>query len=630
GIDYSVAALGTSFPDDKDYHLIFNGMIQTPVIETMSSLNVSLKRNIARIDFNIKNSTSGAEAVTINSVRILNVPKVSYYFTNYPDGPTEGFPTVSVLSTFGLNQDEYAPMAWEDGNIVSANERSFRFYVPANQRGVGDNSISSYKPFADPDGCSTYIQVDGEYGDSHIPVSYRFYLGANLVDDFNLIPNHTYVYNIEIKDKGDAANDPRVEDWGGVDFTPANIERANCYILNPPQADGYLREFKIPVDRVDTFWYNNDGGYMYEDNSNYALRNNVTWTVYPIWSDFELTEDTFHFVKNQGTGKNDWFTVAVPRGVSGNIVIGLRRNDDPAILWSWHLWVTDYNPDSVHQEATAGKYIYPVTGGDIHRYTDTGKFFMDRNVGALSINYVGSGRGSLYYQFGRKDPFWDSNAVYFYKLNADGSTYSLDSQSATLPKAAGGANKVPASVNNPTTFYTGTAWTSSDQYNPATYNSSILWQDPTTKTGGVREGQKSIFDPCPAGWHVPSNGSWSAFTYNNNAKPTTNINPPSTGVNRGFPAFSGIGGNEGLYFYPYIQNTDGSYTAPDKLIYYSASGSRDNSSGGLSYVGSYGRYWSQSPVNSPNGYYLGFYSTGLNASNGSNRAYGFSVRCVAE
>jgi len=57
-------------------------------------------------------------------------------------------------------------------------------------------------------------------------------------------------------------------------------------------------------------------------------------------------------------------------------------------------------------------------------------------------------------------------------------------------------------------------------------------------------------------------------------------------------------------------------------------GYRNNSTGALTNVGSNGNYWS-STVSGTNARYLSFASSDAYM-NASNRAYGFSVRCIKE
>ena len=70
----------------------------------------------------------------------------------------------------------------------------------------------------------------------------------------------------------------------------------------------------------------------------------------------------------------------------GNALIGLFDAWGNCI-WSWHIWVASYNPDSSAQTYASGAV------------------FMDRNLGAIGTDYTQSTACGLYYQWGRKDPF---------------------------------------------------------------------------------------------------------------------------------------------------------------------------------------------------------------------------------
>ena len=62
------------------------------------------------------------------------------------------------------------------------------------------------------------------------------------------------------------------------------------------------------------------------------------------------------------------------------------------------------------------------------------------------------------------------------------------------------------------------------------------------------------------------------------------------------------------------------------VFFFPASGYRSGS--GLYYRGSYGYYWGASLHSSAYGYYLYFYSGGVNPADDNNRFNGFSVRAV--
>lgn len=176
--------------------------------------------------------------------------------------------------------------------------------------------------------------------------------------------------------------------------------------------------------------------------------------------------------------------------VRGNAVIGLFDAAGTCI-WSWHIWAVDYEP--FH---TAQTY-------------STGAVFMDRNLGAESTATSDVVSKGLYFQWGRKDPFiypkenrktdnripattWNLQGYEFgvhshYTGNYPLSDYSIV-WSLEHPTSFIGSAPNPAG-SNPVYFST---WLV--DYNP------YLW--------GYPSGKKTIYDPCPPGWKVPSSSAW--------------------------------------------------------------------------------------------------------------------------
>ena len=120
-------------------------------------------------------------------------------------------------------------------------------------------------------------------------------------------------------------------------------------------------------------------------------------------------------------------------GVSGNAVVAVK-NADGAVVWSYHLWVADFDPDA-----------------NVMTWTDsesgTSYKMMDRYVGAVS-NQPGSDLSNgLFYQWGRKDPFGSSN--YEGKLKA---MYDMAGAEVTRTvEACAAEDNIPNSIANPLT-----------------------------------------------------------------------------------------------------------------------------------------------------------------------------------
>ncbi|MCC8146607.1 MAG: fibrobacter succinogenes major paralogous domain-containing protein [Bacteroidales bacterium] len=104
---------------------------------------------------------------------------------------------------------------------------------------------------------------------------------------------------------------------------------------------------------------------------------------------------------------------------------------------------------------------------------------------------------------------------------------------------------------------------------------------------------KTVNDPCPAGWKIPTQKQWAAIHASNGT----------------------------------WQWTGSGYKVGESL-YLPAAGIR-NGNGNLNNVGSYGYCWS-STVSSTDAYSLTFYSTNIDPAYNNNRSTGMSVRCVSE
>jgi hypothetical protein len=166
-----------------------------------------------------------------------------------------------------------------------------------------------------------------------------------------------------------------------------------------------------------------------------------------------------------GSGSTGAIKVKAAAGKTGNALVAVKVGG--VIKWSWHIWVTDYNPQTNLWD--------PHSAGGT---TTQNIRFMDRNLGAVN-NCLG-----MYYQWGRKDPFQPHKNWNF--IDADGPT------------------TVENGIQHPTTFYIKpyAHWLT-----PAETNHN-LW-------GGF-SGKKTIYDPCPAGFKVPLGGAgtaspWSGF-----------------------------------------------------------------------------------------------------------------------
>ena len=523
---------GLDFPDGTTTYYQRLNAIVVDVITNGTILKGALRRSMARLDISVENT--GKDNLKISSIQVCNVSQKDWYISDYRYiDPETGYTKSLFEEEFKDSYDpahpkrmDYEPVAWK-GDPDGTGNADYTFYVPANQRGTDPVNLLPQEKNRCPntDG-ATYVRITGEYGSSPgTPISYTFYLGGNLINDFNINPNTIYKYRFKIDGKGDAITDDRIDDMGTIDF---NVD-ANCYILNPPKSHSRSYTFNA-IHRPNIFWGPRYG--MNAKYPNYTIDATKVWKARVLWSDFEMTKDQLDafLVRKNGNGTGGYTSdaqrikVTVPAGMKpGNVIIGMYIDNPDNILWSWHLWITDYQPDNIAKHAPIdGKYIYQVTGGEVHRYSGDSwthenglyrnGYAMDRNLGAYDqkqhSNECGDG---LLYQFGRKDPFHGRGSIWIYDSSGNSTlakqkaTISFDSEAL---KPNNGSN-VAYAVNNPMIAITGQEhWTIGDIFNPTEYTHDIIWQDPynTVKTDNEENrgnSGKSLFDPCPPGWCLP-------------------------------------------------------------------------------------------------------------------------------
>lgn len=531
-IDPNTADVGGGvFPDNGDYYQRLNGYVEQTITEG-SSLSCALGHNACRVSVNVSNNTAGTTyPVTLISADIENVPGCMYFFTDY-EGYTSGLDVGKPTSTdIGLyKMKSYCGViTWTADDGTSATPKRAKLYLSPNESGiVPANESPKLKSMFAPSR-ATVLRIHGTYrdGENDIPVKYTFALGEDMVKNYQLVPNGDYVYNITLNARGDKTTDGRVayNSASGIDYTQTTIwPLSNCYICNPPAVSTASATYKIPVARVDQFW----GGGNYENEPNNCLGQANEWTVSVIWSDMEIKADNFVITKNMGAGKDDWFEVSVPGTTEmGNVVIGIKNILSTDWLWSWHLWVTDYCPDEAKYLTQQGAFLagtdtYHVTGGDVQRYLAAAagavqKVYMDRSIGAMTTEYVGNGKGKLYYQYGRKDPFpgnatyweegtFEKNDGFIIPSGRDKKNIIAYNETYNQPQ------NVLYSISHPTVFIGSSVgyWTYKDKYNPEVFNSGIIWNDSSASNNG----NKSIFDPSPSGWKVPQYGNLLGLTFN--------------------------------------------------------------------------------------------------------------------
>ena len=329
-----------------------------------------------------------------------------------------------------------------------------------------------------------------------------------------------------------------------------------------------------------------------------------------LWSDVSSKHIKISFDVQEQT-----VTVSNTNELSGNSIVALYDADEQTILWTFHVWVGGDRAAEIGHESRDGS-IYRV---------------MDRNLGATEATrseedgetfnpVLAFSSYGLYYQWGRKDPFIGADS--YGSAGNRGDVYPA-SAAPTIVQRTAQTGTVAYTVQHPTAFIVG-------EEDWAAERDDRLWGNAGYEDGDVRvestspgegaqkyalylnrnKGVKSVYDPCPEGYHVAPMDTWGFFTDSGTFE-------LGSGMNTGNIMYT----SAGLDFYPADDRAD--------LNFYPFAGYLYSISGEMSNNDHYGFVWSNSPAKEEATHAHMFYfgsSYAIPVSK-NHRALGCSVRC---
>ena len=291
------------------------------------------------------------------------------------------------------------------------------------------------------------------------------------------VETNGYFLNLNSSGQAIASHFPNIGDCvravcvDNVDYNYVNLsasgKKANCYIVSA--AGHYMFDATVKGNgAVSLAGIDKD----IPKSSEYTA--SLLWATYgveyPKPTERGFIKDVYYDSKNGyirfSTGDS---YASYPEG---NAAIALWDGSGK-IIWSWHIWFETDNLESMKQ-------TYP--GGSV---------FMDRNLGATAN--VNPGNSNTYdygliYQWGRKDPFLCS------KTRSSGKNSAVGVYGCANGIHNAQMNSVEESVQSPYLYAMQgpSAWVVDSQT-----DKDVLWAT-----------NKTIFDPCPPGWKVPSKTAW--------------------------------------------------------------------------------------------------------------------------
>ena len=541
-----ITALGTDETNqtdvDKQPYVLFlphvkvsGNTIQSPDIDsngTGHDVRILLKRLAAKLTLKWTFAdVLKQEGYTLKEVRLSQVSgTIPNGKPNHATGRFYFYPARESNDTYPTAEKEYVDYFRLKDTELSGTKGSYSIWMPANVRGTSAKVTAPQHRNKDnaPEGACfvEFVAEKEENNEVKDRLTYRVYLGGAAVNDFNIKENTNYTWDVTMNSTNVA--DPRIT---RLDMTPVTSKvqknTSNCFMVIPG-TDFYFNPYK---HEAGTKGWNDE--LVNSPSSDSPTKKTEITSVKVLWQSrdngtsgelvlgrYISTDKHENLVNGENLGDiNDAKVfVKVPVSKGGNAVIAAYHdngNGTETILWSWHLWITDYVPERMNAAGgdVDARYKAAQSGtknGTVHKYRSaiwkTGTYasmvMMDRNLGARKGGYPGLGKGTEYqvytamdgvnrqgvlYQWGRKDPFFSS---------ADGSTTEInviyDGDGTPLSITKIGNGNLANSIKNPLTFYTG--------YTSA----SNSWN---VNNNNTAPGKKTIYDPSPEGWKVPMNGT---------------------------------------------------------------------------------------------------------------------------
>lgn len=328
------------------------------------------------------------------------------------------------------------------------------------------------------------IKLDGDTDGDNI---------LNLLESTKLLTGNS-THEIRLSCEGARIEDSYLEIQLGniIRQIPMEILSANCYLVDFASTTG--NTIYIPA----VAQANKDGVTRIAEDE--KLDVNILWCDQPD-VDLSMSYDE----------KTQLISVTNNVAFTGNVVIVIKT---PGLdvgfgdfRWSWHIWslgsdVTEYDADRNIYDFKTDKTK------DFNGFT-----WMDRNLGAYTLERTNDGSWGLLYQYGRKDPFpgarFDS-PLKSKNVYCEGIRFTMEQDHPYIGKLfanVSSPNNLEYSIEHPMTFIAGMWYSTGDDCdwytNDGTLRNNYLWLNEYQ--------EKAPYNPCPSGWTLPFGGKSGPF-----------------------------------------------------------------------------------------------------------------------
>lgn len=442
------------------------------------------------------------------------------------------------------------------------------------------------------------------------------------------------------------------------------INTANCYLVHNPGTYSFPLVYGNAVEDGQT----NESAYKLANaptgtGAEYILQTFVNYQGSPITSPYIyngititaarlLWQDVDGMIEDvalDNVGNRITFRVT-DKIDYGNAVLAAVSGAD--IVWSWHIWATDYDPYAGGGTMAMTNRVSPNTSFD----------FMTQNLGwcpkkeyeerearikvtlpetgatrtiTVRQNYAYASFNNTYYQWGRKDPMPGIIA------ESMGATANLVNKPTFGPDeyiwpSSGNDKNTPGEQcieTDQISEFIKHPWQFNKRANMSEY--SNLWnmlerahyKDDSGRDLTSASVVKTIYDPSPAGFCIPPTGAFEGFFAASRTGASSNC---TVTASNSTGAWTFGDENACLYFYCGLDKTGETNCFPALGCRFGAVTGDKTIPGTASSLNSTGYYWSVIPDSNTSGLNMTFTRSTMSLIANPSRLWGYSVRSVKE
>ena len=410
---------------------------------------------------------------------------------------------------------------------------------------------------------------------------------------------------------------------------PNGRSTANCYVITSPGYYTFPLVYgnAIKDGKTNSIAYTGSPCKNYKDGtitSPWIKTDGTPYDAILIWQDAQNVIRSTSVKYNSKENGYIEFDVTKADIKQCNAIIAIRDNSSSHnIMWSWHIWVAYPNASGVVPIKNGDNTDYNIMAVNLGYVIDTLEVInYDSRVAYVKIkqnttgsaetvfkleqnNITSTGEGigsNPYYQFGRKDPMMRVVPIkkeFVTSYATSGFEYTQKAGKVSIGEA----------IKHPNIFYTALSTNGQQDWCSTEYNNYWAAKE-DTKNLMIKKATKTIYDPCPVDFMVPT---VQVFT--------------------GFASLADSGGNsnvhiKGGYHHGYTYYVD---SREELTVFLPALGWIVFTSNVPESQDRANDYWSVNVQDVDYGIRIyqcsdGLYSTGT----GERRAYGFNVRPVQE